>query len=633
MTQYLEPFLFNFDPYFPTKHYHICNGCPATIPRGHRRTSTPAKSVLSNRSQIGILSDYNASDFPCISYHNEDRSKTSITNHPKTHLPFARRRLRSANYLHRFHEPKALINLFIFIVFMSCYCLCDSARRRLDDDNRLFLHGSQDSDESALSNLKFSVSSSFKPTGILGQVTGVSLTKSGHVVIFHRGPHIWNGQSFYPNETYRLAWEGPIHVDTVLELHSETGILMKSWGKDLFYLPHGLTVDFEGNYWLTDVALHQVFKFNSSGGSTPIMTFGEPFVPGSDQNHFCKPTSVAVHSKTKDIFIADGYCNSRIVVYSSGGQYKREYGQQHHPGSHMRSLSGNPFSWDVTHKVILIEEMGILCLADRENGRIQCLDIESKQLVQSLDRTHTHRIFSLSYASSCRLIFAVEGPPLVPSSEPVVGYASTLGKSANIVLLFAPPNGGTYTFSNPHDIVVSNDCKQLFVVEIGPNRVWRFVSNFRSTDVTSNDDPPSIATPAAEVAANPHFDQTSTSLTSSNQDSKFLGSVTVYLFVLLAAFAVFISMYRVYKNKTSSFGTPSCLPLFPRCLTTLMARSPRGGRSARDTFDLSRLLEDPERSGFNRVSTTETDIDDPDSGDSEVEEFNVTTVRNGKLNV
>lgn len=25
-----------------------------------------------------------------------------------------------------------------------------------------------------------------------------------------------------------------------------------------FYLPHGLAIDGEGNYWMTDVALHQV---------------------------------------------------------------------------------------------------------------------------------------------------------------------------------------------------------------------------------------------------------------------------------------------------------------------------------------------------------------------------------------
>lgn len=55
----------------------------------------------------------------------------------------------------------------------------------------------------------------------------------------------------------------------------------------------------------------------------------------------------------------------------------------------------------------------------------------------------------------------------------------------------------------------------------------------------------------------------------------------------------------------------------------------RGMANSRDSFDLGRLLEDPEKSGFNRVSTHEIDADDGELSDSEVEEFNVSNVRNG----
>jgi hypothetical protein len=34
-----------------------------------------------------------------------------------------------------------------------------------------------------------------------------------------------------------------------------------SWGANLFIMPHGLTVDKDNNVWVTDVGLHQVFKF------------------------------------------------------------------------------------------------------------------------------------------------------------------------------------------------------------------------------------------------------------------------------------------------------------------------------------------------------------------------------------
>ena len=61
-------------------------------------------------------------------------------------------------------------------------------------------------------------------------------------------------------------------------------------------MPHGISVDAAGNVWVTDAALHQVFRFPSGDTSKPDLVLGEPFVPGSDRQHFCKPTDVAVSS-------------------------------------------------------------------------------------------------------------------------------------------------------------------------------------------------------------------------------------------------------------------------------------------------------------------------------------------------
>ena len=53
--------------------------------------------------------------------------------------------------------------------------------------------------------------------------------------------------------------------------------------QDLFFLPHMVTVDSQNNVWMTDVALHQVFKFGPYGGDhKPLIVLGERFVPGSD---------------------------------------------------------------------------------------------------------------------------------------------------------------------------------------------------------------------------------------------------------------------------------------------------------------------------------------------------------------
>ena len=42
------------------------------------------------------------------------------------------------------------------------------------------------------------------------------------------------------------------------------------------------------------------------GSTTPSLVLGTKLVPGSDNNHFCKPTDVAVASNG-DFFVADGY--------------------------------------------------------------------------------------------------------------------------------------------------------------------------------------------------------------------------------------------------------------------------------------------------------------------------------------
>ena len=54
--------------------------------------------------------------------------------------------------------------------------------------------------------------------------------------------------------------------------------------------------------------------------SEPSLVLGERFVPGSDSQHFCMPTAVAV-MPSGEVVIADGYCNDRIVVLDQEGRF------------------------------------------------------------------------------------------------------------------------------------------------------------------------------------------------------------------------------------------------------------------------------------------------------------------------
>lgn len=80
-------------------------------------------------------------------------------------------------------------------------------------------------------------------------------------------------------------------------------------------------------------SLTYCFRFTSLASFSEILgqlklvyALGEQFVPGSDRNHFCKPTGV-VTTPDGNVFIADGYCNSRIVRFNANGEYISEWGQ------------------------------------------------------------------------------------------------------------------------------------------------------------------------------------------------------------------------------------------------------------------------------------------------------------------
>ncbi len=57
-----------------------------------------------------------------------------------------------------------------------------------------------------------------------------------------------------------------------------------------------------------------------AGSTKADLVLGEKFVPGSDGAHFCKPTSLAVSEETGIFFVADGYCNSRVMKFAKDGK-------------------------------------------------------------------------------------------------------------------------------------------------------------------------------------------------------------------------------------------------------------------------------------------------------------------------
>lgn len=292
----------------------------------------------------------------------------------------------------------------------------------------------------------------------LGQVSGVSVNSASQPVIFHRSDRIWDETTFNETNHYQHANLGPIKDYTVLTLDPQDGKILGRWGANLFYMPHGITVDRHDNLWVTDVALHQAFKYKP-GELQAVLVFGQRFVPGTDSIHLCKPTSVAV-ATTGEIFIADGYCNNRILKYNAAGGL-------------LRVIPNPPefLSLLVPHSLALIESTDRLCIADRENRRVTCpraglYSVQGKkEPALTIQQPDMGRVFGV--AAKGKLVYAVNGPtsPLLPVQGLTIDP-----QTESVIDHWATEEG----FKNPHEIAVCPNGSALYVAEIGPNRIWKF---------------------------------------------------------------------------------------------------------------------------------------------------------------
>ncbi|XP_047531328.1 peptidyl-alpha-hydroxyglycine alpha-amidating lyase 1-like isoform X1 [Vanessa atalanta] len=395
-------------------------------------------------------------------------------------------------------------NMFKMFVVILLYLTCIFARRFPEED---YTGGYFDSQyartKTALEKLEHAPQwiPNWPDSAVkMGQVSGVALDTSGLLLVFHRATNSWDLNTFTDRNVYQGIGDPPIAEPTIL-VFNETGDLLDSWGQNLFYIPHGITVDNKGNVWVTDVALHQVFKFTPENRIKPAMVLGEKFIPGDDDEHFCKPSAVAVHS-SGDFFVADGYCNTRIVKFAADGTKILQWGKRFGDG---------PFVLKVPHALALAEDRGELCAADREHGRLACFRADSGAFSVAFRHWLVGpRLFSLAYAPvHGGRLYIVNGPAL-GGGVPVRGYAIDY-TSGKLIQTFAPDDG----FSNPHDIAVTPDGSAVYVAELNPPRVVRFGSEpaASATRVAGDARVAAIASVAAVASSNvTHVTATATAI-------------------------------------------------------------------------------------------------------------------------
>ncbi|XP_063820148.1 peptidyl-glycine alpha-amidating monooxygenase isoform X4 [Pseudophryne corroboree] len=460
----------------------------------------------------------------------------------------------------------------------------------------------------------------------VGQVSGLALDPNNNLVIFHRGDHIWDENSFDRNFVYQQRGIGPIEDSTILVINPNSSAILQSTGRNLFYLPHGLTMDKDGNFWVTDVALHQVFKLGPRGST--LLTLGKAFQPGSDRSHFCQPTDVAVDPITGNFFVSDGYCNSRIMQFSPHGMLIMQWGEDSSPGA------AKPSQFRIPHSLTMVPDQGQLCVADRENGRIQCFIAETGHFVKEIKHPAFGReVFAVSYVPGGTL-YAVNGKPYFQDSEPLQGFVMNFS-SGEIVDTFVPVRK---SFDMPHDIVASED-GAVYVGDAHAKTVWKFspsekaehrsvkkagieVEEITETEILETrlrSRPKTNAT----VPDKHHGQEKQTLVEKSSVGVSFILIITLIIIpvVALVAIAIFIRWRkaRIYGGEGEHKSEPSSGGILGKL------RGKGSGGLNLGTFFASH--KGYSRKGFDRLSTEGSDQekDDDDGSDSE-EEYSAPTI-------
>ncbi|KAL4442992.1 hypothetical protein ABPG77_008483 [Micractinium sp. CCAP 211/92] len=194
----------------------------------------------------------------------------------------------------------------------------------------------------------------------VGQVAGLASNGDGTVWVFHRGARSWNTDGTV-SDADGGASSNLLSGPAVLQLDQDSGEVLLAWGAKQFLLPHMISLDYEGNVWLADVGLHQVFKYTPTGKQ--LLALGTRGQRGDSATNFCKPTQVFA-TRDGGVLVSDGYCNSRVAEFDANGTWVRDY----------RVPQTATLPIFVAHSVVYDECRRRVYVADREFNRVHAFE-------------------------------------------------------------------------------------------------------------------------------------------------------------------------------------------------------------------------------------------------------------------
>ena len=163
-------------------------------------------------------------------------------------------------------------------------------------------------------------------------------------------------------------------ADPPIIVFDRTGKYLRGWGEGMFGGQHSIDVDRNGFVWATDNTDNMIYKFSADGKL--LTTIGKRGSKGDNtsQDMFDGPSDIFI-APNGEMYITDGYRNSRIVKLDKDGKFIRVIGG---------TKGTEPGQFNLPHAV-LMDSKGRLIVTDRLNGRVQVFDQQGNFIEQWAD--------------------------------------------------------------------------------------------------------------------------------------------------------------------------------------------------------------------------------------------------------
>jgi hypothetical protein len=295
------------------------------------------------------------------------------------------------------------------------------------------------------------------PGQTMGQTVGVATNSKGHLFVYSRSVN----QGMARGGKAAMLWE-----------FDQNAKFVKEWAPNNYAesFAHAVRVDKEDNVWQVDEGSGMIVKYDPEGqsvlwlGRTPeavdylqgnleILHFGGVNPPARDQHPtgrkgiFNRETDVAFDTQG-NIFVSDGYGNSRVVKISPDGHWLKTLGTWGHDQDQFSTPHG-----------IVADSQNNIYVADRGNRRIQVYD----------DELNFKRTIA-GIGAPWSLCVTDTAPQFLFTGDGTTGKIYKMDMNGKVLGMFV--TGQDHGAEDTGDLVHALDCRNPNMVYVGSASMW-----------------------------------------------------------------------------------------------------------------------------------------------------------------